>query len=1188
MQSDMEQDRPNNSAKYDICVNILKAIADMSDILLSNESLDRAVNQALRILGTSVEADRLNVHKHQDDATGETLGCVVAQYEWLSDKIIDSQIEHPELHRIAYDGIEDCYQLFRQGKHWGGSIDTLPEPFRSGQLKLGVKATYAIPIMVEGKYWGIIGLDFCKQARQLEASEIEVLKTAANCIGSAIEKERILKEQEEARCEAFLAKQKATILEERDRLLALTTRTAKALLNNQNLELAIAKALRILGEGIETDRLVVMEHQNDPTGESLGHARILFEWHSPQVISQSHHPQLQQISYEGIEDWYERLNQGKAVGGTIEKLPEPLCSGQMEIGVKSTYAVPITIDEQYWGLLAFDDCQVARQRSETEISILKTTAACIGSAIEKNRVRQQQEQAQRNTLLEQQKAQQLKEHNQILEQRDRLLAATAEAANIISISEDFDLGIDRALEIIGETIDTDRVAVMEHYEDPVDKLSYMRSLYEWNSIYTTSQINRPELNKIGWAGVEDWREPLYRGQWKGGLVEKLNEPFRSTLKNIGAKSTCAIPIMVEGEFWGIVGIDDCREATRRTEAEISILQTAAACIGGAIEKERSQEAYQREIEARAKQSEQSNRVLTLRDRWLEATANAANKLLQIANLDEAMNAALKVLGENLDGDRVTIMQHIEGERESVRTLYEWDSPHAVSQMSHPKLNVVSDAGIEDWFVTLKAGGWIGGTIDELREPFRSGQAELGVKATYSVPIFVNNIYWGAICIDFCREPRHLSDPEIAVFKTAASCIGSAIYRQQIQTQQANAEKTIILERAKVAKEKARELTKVNALLNQSSIDLANASDLDSFLSQILRSISQQIGATTGHIFLYDEKSHTLTKRLSVRHGKITRGVAEYDCQLFRQPFSADITPGFEHLCQTQNVDLISTTNNSNSSFWWPETLEWHRQMGHQEATAIALMLGDRPLGLLGLGFTQEIVLEQEKLNLIRALANQVAIAIQLTKLAEQTKNSALIDERNRMAREIHDTLAQAFTGISLQLEAVRSILTTQPETAQERLLQAKKLAKEGIAEARRSVRALRPEVLEFGDLTTALHQLVAKMIAGTEIKTEVLIEGEPQSLVPEIEVNLFRIAQEAITNILRHAQATEVIIQLIYEPDSVHLMIQDNGKGFEPQLLINDSFGLMGMQERCDRHHGNLIINSKSDRGTEIIVTIPI
>ena len=170
--------------------------------------------------------------------------------------------------------------------------------------------------------------------------KIAVLKTAATCIGSAIQREHNRQQKEAAERKALLQQQKAKELQKRDYLLNITAQAAKALLNEVNLELAmpsascaIAKALRIVGEGIDTDRVCVMEHHED-TGSSLGFARTLFEWNSPYAVSQLKHPELQQVSYEGIEDWYEQLRQGEAVGGDIEELPEAIRQGQLELRCK--------------------------------------------------------------------------------------------------------------------------------------------------------------------------------------------------------------------------------------------------------------------------------------------------------------------------------------------------------------------------------------------------------------------------------------------------------------------------------------------------------------------------------------------------------------------------------------------------------------------------------------------------------------------------------------------------------------------------------------------------------------------------------------------------------------------------------------------------------------------------------------
>ena len=1168
--------------------------------------------------------------------------------------------------------------------------------------------------MVRGQYWGFIGLDFCRTAKELCEAQIAVLKTAATCIGSAIQRERNRCAREEAERKALLQQQKAIELQKRDRLLNLTANAAQALLHNENLDCAIANALEIIGEGIDTDRVAVMEHCENPT--SLGYLKMLYEWHSPSAVSQLQHPELQQVSYEGIEDWYEQLTKGEAVGGIVEELPEPVRSGQVEIGVKSTYSVPITIDGKYWGIIGFDNCQEAKQRNETEISILKTVATCIGSAIQQNRICQEREAAERSALLQQHKAAQLQEHNRVLEQRDRILAATAKASNVLLTGTDFEKwyrtheAVNTALLIIGETIDTDRVTVIENWQNPLKpSIPNWRMLYEWTSPGTISQNNHSEVTQGSYEGIEKWYKLQSQGQTIRCRLEEMPEPFRSGQAKIGVKVLHAVPIFVEGKHWGFVGFDDCREATHRTEAELSILKTAAACIGGAIERERTQRAkeeaernillerekaaqerarlleavatvansllrspdyrtalpevlqilgeaaksdrcslvenvldsqtgeaaikicaewcrqdiqasidhtpelenallwsyfpqfeekliqektstflidelseparsilqaqgnisltlvpivvqgkfwgvfsfdycqqarlfaeadtaifaiavdsiaaaiereqqdealkasekrdrtlfelsnegiYRFEIDSpidvslpieeqvdlalqyyrfaeaneayyaqvgvsnmeelvqftlrdfqgnleqnrqvnlaivqngyqiknaeteetnasgqqkfflnnivcdvreglilggwcmqtditelkkaqqalleaereKARELEESNQILSLRDRWLEATANAANRLLATPDLDTGINAALKVLGESLDCDRVDVMQHIEddtGESPGfMRMLYEWHFVGAVSQLHHPQLSEISNNGTEELVAKMIMGEWLGGFVEEFPEPFRSEQIELGVKSTYAVPIFVNNGFWGIVCIDFCREARRLTLPEIAVFKTAASCVGSAISRQQIQQQLEQAERTIILERERAAQEKAAELTKVNAVLSRSLDKLTDTADLNEFLGQVLLEITRQVGAVCGHIFLYDDDNHTLNLRLSVRNDVIYQGAAEHDPSLFHSPFPADISPMFQYLLEKREISLLSTNNDTDSTLWWSDTLEWHHQMGHQEAASIALMIGDKPLGLLGLAFAEKSALKPEELELIYAL-----------------------------------------------------------------------------------------------------------------------------------------------------------------------------------------------------------------------------
>ncbi|MBE9030123.1 hypothetical protein IQ266_10320 [filamentous cyanobacterium LEGE 11480] len=245
----------------------------------------------------------------------------------------------------------------------------------------------------------------------------------------------------------------------------------------------------------------------------------------------------------------------------------------------------------------------------------------------------------------------------------------------------------------------------------------------------------------------------------------------------------------------------------------------------------------------------------------------------------------------------------------------------------------------------------------------------------------------------------------------------------------------------------------------------------------------------------------------------------------------------------------------------------------------------------------------------------------------KAQTAALLDERNRLAREIHDTLAQAFTGVSLQLEAARGSLENlinrltnsaiaplsdpdRPDNtveiatlkaAQACILRARDLSRQGLSEARRSVHALRSAALEDDSLPDALRKTLTQTQRDTGLTTHFYLEGQPIPLPDDIQLNLLRIAQEAITNTLRHANATQLEITLSFAalPDpklavpspapQVQLRIMDNGNGFDQTILSEaPGFGLSGMRERTARMQGQFELLSTPSIGTTIDVLIPL
>ncbi|MBW4428866.1 MAG: AAA family ATPase [Nostoc desertorum CM1-VF14] len=224
------------------------------------------------------------------------------------------------------------------------------------------------------------------------------------------------------------------------------------------------------------------------------------------------------------------------------------------------------------------------------------------------------------------------------------------------------------------------------------------------------------------------------------------------------------------------------------------------------------------------------------------------------------------------------------------------------------------------------------------------------------------------------------------------------------------------------------------------------------------------------------------------------------------------------------------------------------------------------------------------LGIILDISEQRNAALRERKRAQQ---ASILEERNRMAREIHDTLAQSFTGILLQVRAAEQVLADDPEATQVHLEMIEELARAGLAGARRSVSALRPQLLEEGNLESALHRIVAQMRSTTDTALICETQGTAYSLPSEVENNLLRIGQEALTNAIKYACAGEILVELVYNETQCILRVKDDGRGFGVgSIPLSGGFGLLGMSERAERIGAQLTIQSQPGQGTEIIVTI--
>ncbi|SEP51898.1 sensor histidine kinase [Amycolatopsis saalfeldensis] len=209
-------------------------------------------------------------------------------------------------------------------------------------------------------------------------------------------------------------------------------------------------------------------------------------------------------------------------------------------------------------------------------------------------------------------------------------------------------------------------------------------------------------------------------------------------------------------------------------------------------------------------------------------------------------------------------------------------------------------------------------------------------------------------------------------------------------------------------------------------------------------------------------------------------------------------------------------------------------------------------------------------------------------LLTQAREAGVLDERQRMAREIHDTLAQGLTGIVTQLQAADR--ATSEASRERHLTQVHTLAKDSLTEARRAVQALRPEPLADSRLPEALADLARRVTDTSGVAVAAETSGEARPLLPELEVTLYRVAQEALANAEKHARASRIGVTLTYADDVVLLDVRDDGAGFtpgEPARGDGTGFGLQAMRQRVRRVAGTLAIESAPGEGTAVNVQVP-
>jgi signal transduction histidine kinase len=556
-------------------------------------------------------------------------------------------------------------------------------------------------------------------------------------------------------------------------------------------------------------------------------------------------------------------------------------------------------------------------------------------------------------------------------------------------------------------------------------------------------------------------------------------------------------------------------------------------------------------------------------KWAEAALAGEKRLLEMIARGDALAPILEALckfGEELFGNVLVSILLVSPVGNSLR--------HGAS----PSLPKSYTEAIDGSLIGPRAGSC--GTAAYCREPvivseiatdplwaqYRHLALAHGLKACWSTPIFFTTREVIGTFALYSREPASPSPQQQNLIEQMTHLAAVAIEREQ----------------AGEALRASEQLARGQAVALTRTLDaLARESAPDRLVEHVLRTITEQLGAFSTSLWRRQRASGLLDFELAFEQGRLVTKSDEFIARISPTLNVENVWP-WPEIFRTGKPSVLEDIREGPEFPWRARVLA----QGVVTILIVPMLIAGHVTGVIGIRFTQKRRFRPEEMELAQALAHQAMLAIQVMRLSHESRQAAVVAERNRMARDIHDTLAQGLTGVILQVEAAEEAMARKlAMKVGEHLTRAGELARESLREARRSVRALRPQALDEKDLCEALEDLIQKMTGGTGVRAEFILRGEPRALPPTWDENLLRVGQEVLTNVLRHAHASEFKVHLVFDHEEICLSLRDNGSGFDPAGK-HEGFGLHGMRERVEGMGGQLSIQSAKGQGTAISIVL--
>lgn len=1162
---------------------LLAAVANSLQSLLGDENRDfqRTVHATLEALGQACGIHRVKVvSQRRDTTTGELTHFL--DHEWCATGFTSQT--SLGLTQFSNSATLGWLTHLYAGQAMWRVIDDVPMPLRAAFEQVGVQSVGTVPIFGGGQYLGIVVFDDCMKKRKWSVAEIDALSAAARALGAAVHRhvlqQAMLNERdmriaaEQARADH--AQQLAARIERHSRLLATVATSAEELLAAPDPAGCMDAVLARVGEVTHAERVCLARLNWTPDDPTLhGWQEISHEWVRPGVARQIDGSLRSFPMLRSDATWDRALTQfasERRILSTIDKLDEPFRSEQLSLGIVWTLCYPVLFEGRLWGLLGMDYATQFDEYDEADLAALQTVATTIADAFLRRELEQRALATERSRLAD---AQTL----------NHLLESVVQSSRELLDAPNFYAGLQHWLQVLAKAVNAD-AAALGSLAPNAAKIN----LADWQVFWSKSAAEIPPVPPT--ADFVDWHNRLVRGEAVWAHREDLLDPASLRYwQETDCWTNLLVPVISAGGPLGVLCFDWC-ERREWQPAYGTVLRTAADSVAAAIQRHEATQALLAEREKRISvevgRTQESSRLAALMSLVVQSSRELLDTELQ--DFEPALRAWLGRFGQETGASRCTLYdlaEHLPSGLGTVRMLCEWvrDGVSGSLPVSFMRPHLIDPRGAEPFMSQLTSGEVVAIHTEDTEEPMRTFLERQGNVSVVAVPLFVNGRQWGCLSFDYStRKQFNLS--EVALLQTAADTLSAILRRNEATHAMLNEREMRIEEEQR----RSADLARTNEALRISLAALADTPSEAGFISHCLLQLCQQADASAAYLFSFQNTEDTLHLLGAAAGGQFHTIGLPSDPTIFRNGFQCDsslrallVSSGRLLWRPLENVPEQNTDGAT--------IRHWQTQQGYRADALHALKVGNQIIGLVALQFISPQPPPSTQQELTHTLCQTLTLALELARLGAQARVSceraAVLGERQRMAGEIHDSLAQSFTSIAMQSEALAQRLGSEPESLRVlRLIE--RTARAGLADARSSVLALLPIAEPVGSLDMALADLATRSNVVGGIQCVFSSHGTPYPLQSNAREALLRIAQEATSNAMRHSGGSLIALRLTYRGSGVMLAVEDDGQGWKHKTgnPKNSGFGMAGMQARAEAAGARLIVGLSTLGGYSVQVSL--